>query len=185
MEVRACYFSLFLNEADREGAVCSAWLRQFAFEGGAAQNKRACAQSKRQNNDFSALTTLSWAISLQVILPWQRQTLHQSARPGHAGRRAAAAWPSGHPGQAAAVRGPHTVPGAEPLLLLCLGISSALLVGLVILLLGSRILLGIFLLLVVIYRTGGAGYHCCADRGPGYASSDHSSSHHVDLFSFL
>jgi hypothetical protein len=71
------------------------------------------------------------------------------------------------------------------LLLLCLGVGSTLLVGLIVLLLGSRILLGIFLLLVVTDRAGRAGNDCCADHSAGYGSSTHSSSHHIDLFSFL
>jgi hypothetical protein len=70
-------------------------------------------------------------------------------------------------------------------LLLCLCIGSALLVGLVVLRLGSRILLGILLLLVVTDRTGRTGDDCRGDRGPGYGSSTHSSSHHLDLFSLL
>jgi hypothetical protein len=70
------------------------------------------------------------------------------------------------------------------LLLLRLRIGSALLVGLVVLLLGSSILLGILLVLVVVDCTGCTGDDCRADRHPGNTSSDHSSSHHIDLFSF-
>jgi hypothetical protein len=68
-------------------------------------------------------------------------------------------------------------------LLLRLGIHGALLVGLVVLLLGSRILLRIFLLLVVLDRTCRTGNHCRANRHAGDTSSYYSSSHHVDLFS--
>jgi hypothetical protein len=75
--------------------------------------------------------------------------------------------------------------GRRHLLLLRLGVSSTLLIGLIILLLGSCILLGIFLLLVVTDRAGRTGDNCRGDRGPGYGSSNHSSSHHIDLFSLL
>src|SRR5512139_3911646 len=69
------------------------------------------------------------------------------------------------------------------LLCLLLGIRGALLVGLVVggLLLG--LLVGPLLFLVMVYRTGGTGDDCRADRGAGNASSYCSSSHHVDLFS--
>jgi hypothetical protein len=66
-------------------------------------------------------------------------------------------------------------------LLLCLGIGGTLLVGLVLLLLGSCILLGILLLLVVLYCAGCTGDHCRADRHTGNTSSYCSSSHHLDL----
>jgi hypothetical protein len=70
-------------------------------------------------------------------------------------------------------------------LLLGLGIGSTLLVGLVILLLGGRILLGILLILVMVYGAGGTSHHCRANRHTSDTSSNHSSSHHIDLFSLL
>jgi hypothetical protein len=75
--------------------------------------------------------------------------------------------------------------GRRHLLLLCLGIGCSLLVGLIILLLGCGILLGVLLLLVVLYRTGGTGHDCRADSHTRHTSSYCSSSHHVDLFSFM
>ena len=65
---------------------------------------------------------------------------------------------------------------------LCIG--CALLISLVVLLLRSRILLRIFLLLVVVYCTGSAGNDRCAygnGSNASYRSSDHPSSHHIDL----
>ena len=71
------------------------------------------------------------------------------------------------------------------MLLLGLRISRALLVGLIVLGLLSSILLGILLILVVMDCTGRTGDNCRADSHPGDTSSNHSSSHHVDLFSLL
>jgi hypothetical protein len=66
-------------------------------------------------------------------------------------------------------------------LLLCLCVGSTLLVCLVLLLLCGSILLGILLVLVMTYGAGCTGDYRRADRNTGNTSSNHSSSHHVDL----
>jgi hypothetical protein len=75
--------------------------------------------------------------------------------------------------------------GRRILWLLRLGIGCTLLVRLVVLLLLGSILLGILLLLVVLDRTRRTGHNRRGDHSACYRSSTHSSSHHVDLFSFL
>jgi hypothetical protein len=68
------------------------------------------------------------------------------------------------------------------ILLLSLRIGCALLVSFIVPLLGSRILLCIFLVLVVVYCTGGAGDNRRPNRYSSYTSSSHySSGSHIDL----
>ncbi len=110
--------------------------------------------------------------SSSVSTPWACRSASccsLAVRSSPAGAGAGAAYCSGaaHIGAAAGLR-----------------IGGTLLVGLVVLLLGSRILLGILLILVVTNRTSRTGDHRRADCHTGNTSSNHSSSHHVDLFSF-
>jgi hypothetical protein len=66
-------------------------------------------------------------------------------------------------------------------LLLCLCIRSALLVSLIVTCLLLGLLVGPFLFLVMVDCTGCSGDDCRGDRGTSDGSSDHSSSHHIDL----
>jgi hypothetical protein len=65
--------------------------------------------------------------------------------------------------------------------ILLLGIGRALLISCVILGLLLGLLICPVLVLRVMYSASCACDDCRADRGTGYASTDHSSTHHIDL----